>query len=72
MVREPETTQTGETIWYEDPIRKGIHSTLVRAGMERARRDGNRIGRPKLSDEPGFEENFKEVTRPTNMYELLC
>jgi len=24
-------------------------------------RDGKRIGRPILSDEPGFEENFKEV-----------
>ena len=52
---------SGETIWYEDPIRKGIHSRLVREGMERARRDGKRIGRPKLSDEPGFEKNFKEV-----------
>ena len=52
---------SGETIWYEDPIRKGIHSKLVRAGMERARRNGKRIGRPRLSDMPGFEENFKEV-----------
>ena len=52
---------SGETIWHEDPIRKGIHSKLVRAGMERARRDGKRIGRPKLGDEPGFEENLKEV-----------
>ena len=47
--------------WYEDPQRKHIHSKLVRAGMERARRSGKRIGRPKVSDAPGFQEDFKEV-----------
>ncbi len=31
------------------------------AGMERARQRGKRIGRPRVSDEPGFEERFKEV-----------
>ena len=29
--------------------------------MERARVSGKRIGRPRVSDMPGFEENFKEV-----------
>ena len=51
----------GETIWYEDPGRKQIHGELVLAGMERARRSGKRIGRPRVSDMPGFQENFKEV-----------
>ncbi len=52
---------SGETIWYEDPVRKGVHSKLVRAGMERAKQDGKRIGRPKVSDDPGFNERFDEV-----------
>ena len=52
---------SGETIWYEDPIRKGIHSRLVRAGMERAKQEGRRIGRPRVTDEPGFNERFDEV-----------
>ena len=30
-------------------------------GMERAKQSGKRIGRPKVSDEPGFEESFSEV-----------
>jgi hypothetical protein len=51
----------GDTIWYEDPIRKGIHSKMVRAGMERAKESGKRIGRPKVTDEPGFTERFNEV-----------
>ena len=29
--------------------------------MERARQLGKRIGRPRVSDEPGFEESFSEV-----------
>lgn len=33
----------GDSIWYEDPVRKGIHAELVRAGMERARQEGRRI-----------------------------
>ena len=52
---------SGETIWYEDPVRKGIHSELVRAGMERAKKAGKRIGRPRVSDDPGFNERFDEV-----------
>ena len=51
----------GETIWYEDPTRKQLHRDLVLAGMERARQLGKRIGRPRVSDEPGFEESFSEV-----------
>ena len=38
-----------------------MHSKLVREGMERARKKGKRIGRPKVSDMPGFKENFKDV-----------
>ncbi len=33
----------------------------VKAGMERARRQGKRIGRPKVTDRKGFNKRFDEV-----------
>jgi hypothetical protein len=65
-VRRPRAPVTpgplaGDTIWYEDPVRKGRHSQLVRAGMERAREWGKRIGRPKVSEREGFNQRFAEV-----------
>ena len=51
----------GETIWYEDPNRKQVHRDLVVAGMERARQQGKRIGRPKVSERPEFEQLFTAV-----------
>ncbi len=51
----------GETIWYEDPARKQVHRDLVRAGMERARQQGKRIGRPRVSERPEFEQQFTAV-----------
>ena len=60
-VPKPPGPLAGETNWYEDPGRKKLHRDLVRAGMERARQSGKRIGRPRVSDEPGFEETFSRV-----------
>ncbi len=62
-VRAPETPGplAGETIWYEDPERKQVHRDLVRAGMERARQQGKRIGRPRVSERPEFEREFAQV-----------
>jgi len=60
-IPKPRGPLVGETIWYHDPTRKQLHRDLVLAGMERARQRGKRIGRPRVSDEPGFEERFKEV-----------
>ncbi len=51
----------GETIWYEDPSRKQLHRDLVLAGMERARKQGKRIGRPRVSERPEFEQEFTAV-----------
>ncbi|MFB3120031.1 MAG: hypothetical protein ACE1Y2_05830 [Stenotrophomonas maltophilia] len=51
----------GETIWYEDPIRKQVHRDLVSAGMERARRQGKRIGRPRVNERPEFEQLYAKV-----------
>ena len=51
----------GETIWYEDPSRKQVHRELVLGGMERARQQGKRIGRPRVSERPEFEEQYAKV-----------
>jgi hypothetical protein len=51
----------GETIWYEDPARKRTHRDLVLAGMERARQQGKRIGRPPVRERPEFEQRFTAV-----------
>jgi hypothetical protein len=53
----------GETIWYEDPARKQVHRDLVVAGMQRARQQGKRIGRPRVSERPEFEQQFAEVVK---------
>jgi len=46
----PPEPLAGETIWYEDPARKQVHRDLVVAGMERARQQGKRIGRPRVNE----------------------
>ena len=51
----------GETIWYEDPARKQVHRDLVVAGMERARQQGKRIGRPRVNERPEFAQRFAQV-----------
>ncbi len=51
----------GESIWYEDPARKQVHRDLVRAGMERARQPGQRLGRPRVTERPEFEQKFAAV-----------
>lgn len=52
---------TGDPIWYEDPTRKQLHRDLVLAGMERARQQGRRIGRPRVRERPDFDRRFIEV-----------
>ena len=62
-VRAPVTPGplAGETIWYKDSTRKRVHRDLVMAGMERARQQGKRIGRPRVSERPEFEQLFAAV-----------
>ena len=50
-----------EGSWYEDEGRKHAHRDLVLAGMERARLEGKRIGRPKVIEREGFWQLFQEV-----------
>ena len=42
-----------EGSWYENEDRKCAHRDLVLAGMERARLQGKRIGRPKVIEQEG-------------------
>jgi hypothetical protein len=60
----------GETIWYEDPARKQVHRDLVLAGMERARRQGKRIGRPRVWERPEFEQRFSSVVERLHSKEI--
>jgi len=48
-------------IWYEDSEMKHIHRELVKAGMERARQQGKRIGRPRVTERPDFPQRFESV-----------
>jgi len=49
---------TGDTNWLEDPVRKNKHRELTRAGMERARQAGKRIGVLPVEERDGFAEKF--------------
>ena len=71
-LRVPKTPSplAGETIWYQDPDRKQLHSELVRDGMERARQSGKHIGRPRVIDKPGFAERFDAALDRINAGEL--
>jgi hypothetical protein len=45
-------------IWYVDPEMKRAHRDMVKAGMERARQEGKRIGRPRVTERPDFSQRF--------------
>jgi transposase len=48
-------------IWYEDTEMMRIHRDLVKAGMERARQQGKRIGRPRVTERPEFAQRFESA-----------
>jgi len=55
--------QSSPSIWYEDSELKRRHRQLVKAGMERARKLGKRIGRPRVIERDGFADRFRAVVR---------
>ena len=59
-----------ESDWYRDESRKSMHRDLVRAGLERARQQGKRIGRPRVSERPEFTERFATVVERIGSGEL--
>jgi len=48
----------GDTVWWEDPVRKNKHSELTRAGIEQARQAGKQIGVLRVEEREGFAERF--------------
>ena len=57
-------------IWYEDSEMKRIHRDLVKAGMEQARQRGKRIGRPRVTERPEFQQRFAAVIQRIGTGEL--
>ncbi len=59
------TSPFGEALYYITvafaQLERGILRERVRAGMERARRQGRRIGRPPVTERRGFQSRFGAV-----------
>lgn len=51
----------GDTIWWDDPAKKALHSELVRAGIERAKQAGKVVGIQRVEDREGFAARFALV-----------
>jgi putative DNA-invertase from lambdoid prophage Rac len=59
------TSPFGEALYYITvayaQLERGILRERVRAGMDRARKQGHQIGRPKVTDRPGFKSRFGAI-----------
>jgi len=59
------TSPFGEALYYITvayaQLERGILRERVRAGMERARKQGHKIGRPRVMDRRGFKRRFGAV-----------
>lgn len=65
----PQQTQS-KIIWYVDPEMKRAHGDLVKAGMERARQRGKRIGRPRVTERPEFIQRLSAIRERLSLGEL--
>jgi hypothetical protein len=50
-----------DRFWWRDPVKRGKHSELTKAGMERARQAGSLIGVLRAEDREGFAEKFAMI-----------
>ena len=59
------TSPFGEALYYITvayaQLERGILRERVKAGMDRARRQGRRIGRPRVTDRKGFNRRFGDI-----------
>jgi putative DNA-invertase from lambdoid prophage Rac len=59
------TSPFGEALYYITvayaQLERGILRERVRAGMDRARKQGHRIGRPRVTDRKGFKSHFGAI-----------
>jgi hypothetical protein len=67
---ETESTLQRRLMWYEDSEMKVIHRNLVKAGMEKARQRGKRIGRPKVTERPEFLQRFNAIVERLQLDEI--
>ncbi len=68
------TSVFGEALYYITvayaQLERGILRERVRAGMERARKQGHRIGRPRVTDRRGFNRRFGDILERLRQGEL--
>jgi DNA invertase Pin-like site-specific DNA recombinase len=68
------TSPFGEALYYITvayaQLERGILRERVKAGMDRARRQGRQIGRPKVIDRRGFPRRFGEVLERLSREEI--
>ncbi|MBI4235738.1 MAG: recombinase family protein [Chloroflexi bacterium] len=68
------TSPFGEALYYITvayaQLERGILRERVKAGMERARRQGHRIGWPRVMDRPGFERRFGAILERLRVGEI--
>jgi putative DNA-invertase from lambdoid prophage Rac len=68
------TSPFGEALYYITvayaQLERGILRERVKAGMERARRQGKKIGRPRVTDRRGFNKSFGAVLEGLNKGEI--
>ncbi len=59
------TSHFGEALYYITiayaQLERGILRERVKAGMERARKQGHKIGRPRVTDRRGFNRAFRAI-----------
>jgi DNA invertase Pin-like site-specific DNA recombinase len=68
------TSPFGEALYYITvayaQLERGILRERVKAGMDRARKQGHRIGRPRVTDRRGFNDRFGAVLERLNRGEI--
>jgi DNA invertase Pin-like site-specific DNA recombinase len=68
------TCPFGEALYYITvayaQLERGILRERVKAGTDRARRQGKKIGRPRVMDKRGFPTRFKRILERVNTGEL--
>ena len=57
---EPPRERQPRTIFYEDSATLRQHKELIKEGMERARQQGKRIGRPRVTEREGFPQRLTD------------
>ena len=64
------TSPFGEALYYITvayaQLERGILRERVKAGMDRARRQGRQIGRPRVTDRKGFNKRFGAILERLN------